>query len=341
MFLPGRKYSAGSGYRYGFNGKENDNEVKGDGNQQYYEARDYDTRLGRLFAIDPLTSSYPELTPYQFAENTPIQAVDFLGLQGAPVRNMPTRPTPAIKPTNNVRIDEELLNGTSGGSMPKPNTPISQTSPPDFAANQGGYWVESEGAWYIETPNGGYYERPKKSQLKEPLTPLRLSQRNNIEQSQGVMEFKKSIYSEKPTPLVATTLNPAIVKSPSLSEVIIKDKDTYVYRRGNNTDNNFTIRPGADADVNNPKYGLSVDAVPVLGVTSQKISVKLLNELGLRLSYYNSHISIVPNVSKENMQKELTSWAASKGKTPEGSRFHPDAHKYTSKVMTARVDSTN
>ncbi len=34
MMMPGRGYSAVSGYRYGFNGKENDNEVKGKGNQQ-------------------------------------------------------------------------------------------------------------------------------------------------------------------------------------------------------------------------------------------------------------------------------------------------------------------
>jgi hypothetical protein len=36
MGMPGRKYSAVNQYRYGFNGKENDNEVKGDGNQQDY-----------------------------------------------------------------------------------------------------------------------------------------------------------------------------------------------------------------------------------------------------------------------------------------------------------------
>jgi hypothetical protein len=34
MMMPGRTYSAQGGvYRYGFNGKENDNEVKGTGNQ--------------------------------------------------------------------------------------------------------------------------------------------------------------------------------------------------------------------------------------------------------------------------------------------------------------------
>lgn len=43
--------------------------------------RIYDTRLGRFLSIDPLTPKYPELTPYQFASNTPIQAIDLDGLE--------------------------------------------------------------------------------------------------------------------------------------------------------------------------------------------------------------------------------------------------------------------
>jgi hypothetical protein len=43
--------------------------------------RIYDTRLGRFLTVDPLTKSYPELTPYQFASNTPIQGIDLDGLE--------------------------------------------------------------------------------------------------------------------------------------------------------------------------------------------------------------------------------------------------------------------
>ena len=78
MQMPGRSFSVGS-YRYGFNGKENDNEVKGDGNQIDYGWRVYDPRIGKFLSVDPLQSTYPELTPYQFAGNTPIQAVDLDG----------------------------------------------------------------------------------------------------------------------------------------------------------------------------------------------------------------------------------------------------------------------
>jgi RHS repeat-associated protein len=82
MMMPGRKYSSDS-YRYGFNGKENDNEVKGEGNQQDYGFRINDPRLGRFLSVDPLTDEYPELTPFQFAGNTPIQATDLDGLEPA------------------------------------------------------------------------------------------------------------------------------------------------------------------------------------------------------------------------------------------------------------------
>lgn len=80
MLMPGRKYSiANTSYRYGFNGKENDNEVKGEGNQQDYGMRIYDPRLGKFLSVDPITKQYPELSAYQFASNRPIQGIDLDG----------------------------------------------------------------------------------------------------------------------------------------------------------------------------------------------------------------------------------------------------------------------
>jgi len=75
MAMTGRS-SAADGYRYGFNGKENDNEVKGTGNQQDYGARIYDPRPGRWMSTDPLEGKFPFASPYVFALNTPLQAVD-------------------------------------------------------------------------------------------------------------------------------------------------------------------------------------------------------------------------------------------------------------------------
>jgi RHS repeat-associated protein len=80
MQMPGRSFNADS-YRYGFNGKENDNEVKGESNQQDYGQRIYDPRMARFLSEDPLTKDYPELSPYQFASNSPIENSDLDGLE--------------------------------------------------------------------------------------------------------------------------------------------------------------------------------------------------------------------------------------------------------------------
>jgi len=74
--MPGRKFSAGNGYRYGFNGKENDNEVKGEGNQLDFGDRIYDPRTGRWLSVDPLQAKYPGLSPYNYVANSPIIFID-------------------------------------------------------------------------------------------------------------------------------------------------------------------------------------------------------------------------------------------------------------------------
>jgi RHS repeat-associated protein len=81
MIQPGRKFSAVGAYRYGFNGKENDNEVSGEGNVYDYGFRVYNPRIGRFLSVDPLFQSYPWYTPYQFAGNMPIWAIDLDGLE--------------------------------------------------------------------------------------------------------------------------------------------------------------------------------------------------------------------------------------------------------------------
>ncbi len=75
MQMPGRVFSSAS-YRYGFNGKENDNDVKGTGNQIDFGNRAYDPRIGRFLSVDNLFKQSPELTPYRFGANNPLRYVD-------------------------------------------------------------------------------------------------------------------------------------------------------------------------------------------------------------------------------------------------------------------------
>ncbi len=82
--LQGRSWSEPSpsaAYKFGFNGKERTDEIEGDGNIYDYGFRIYDPRIGRFLSTDPLFKSYPWYTPYQFAGNKPIFAIDLDGLE--------------------------------------------------------------------------------------------------------------------------------------------------------------------------------------------------------------------------------------------------------------------
>lgn len=79
-----QRYQASENYRYGFNGKEMDNKIKGSTGTQYdYGFRIYDPRIGKFLSVDPLAKNYPFYTPYQFAGNAPIWAIDLDGLEQA------------------------------------------------------------------------------------------------------------------------------------------------------------------------------------------------------------------------------------------------------------------
>ena len=104
--MPGRKFSAGSGYRYGFNGKETDNEVKGEGAQYDYGFRIYDPRLGKFLSVDPLFGSFPWYTTYQFAGNKPTIAIDLDGLEEYVVINYYSK-TGRLERTNIVTLTDK------------------------------------------------------------------------------------------------------------------------------------------------------------------------------------------------------------------------------------------
>ncbi len=103
--MGGRSVSNGD-YRYGFNGKEKDDKGEWGGeyltsttccdsegnviinytlqkSQTYYDYgfRIYNPGIGKFLSVDPLTQEYPWYTPYQFAGNKPIQAIDLDGLE--------------------------------------------------------------------------------------------------------------------------------------------------------------------------------------------------------------------------------------------------------------------
>lgn len=79
--MPGRTFTGSDDYRYGFQGQEQDNEIKGNSNSINYKYRMHDPRVGRFFTTDPLEASYPWNSPYAFSENRVIDGVELEGAE--------------------------------------------------------------------------------------------------------------------------------------------------------------------------------------------------------------------------------------------------------------------
>ncbi|MCP9751020.1 hypothetical protein EGI32_08555 [Ferruginibacter sp. HRS2-29] len=79
----GVQYANKGGYRYGFNGQEKSDEIKGEGNSNTALYWEFDTRIGRRFNLDPKPNI--SISPYATFENNPILYNDILG-DSIPVR---------------------------------------------------------------------------------------------------------------------------------------------------------------------------------------------------------------------------------------------------------------
>jgi len=74
-------------YRYGFQGQERDDEVKGSGNSMDFGARIYDSRVGRWLSVDPMEAKYPMYSTYNAFNNNPIFYTDPDGEEGVAAVN--------------------------------------------------------------------------------------------------------------------------------------------------------------------------------------------------------------------------------------------------------------
>ncbi|MGB0522471.1 MAG: RHS repeat-associated core domain-containing protein, partial [Flammeovirgaceae bacterium] len=124
MEMPEGTYQNTS-YRFGFNSKENDREWGTGGLTQDYGFRLYNPVLAKFLSVDPLAPSYPWYTPYQFAGNMPIWAIDLDGLE------------PKYKPTA-----EEVRRWAPAFWSPGPDE-----------KGKAGYYMAVEGGWKA-VPNG-------------------------------------------------------------------------------------------------------------------------------------------------------------------------------------------
>ncbi len=77
MLIQERSYTAtAKGYRFGFNGQEQDDELSGSGNSYTATFWQYDSRIGRRFNVDPLYNTFPGISTYACLNNNPNIYID-------------------------------------------------------------------------------------------------------------------------------------------------------------------------------------------------------------------------------------------------------------------------
>jgi len=101
--MPGRNFTSSS-YRYGFNGKENDNEIKGNGNSYDYGERMYDPRIGRWLKPDKYEVVLAGWSTYAFGMNCPIKYSDVEG--NFVIDEATAKAYPNLKPALNNLLKE-------------------------------------------------------------------------------------------------------------------------------------------------------------------------------------------------------------------------------------------
>jgi len=311
----GGAYGTAGRYRYGFNGKENDNEVKGVGNQQDYGMRIYDPRLGKFLSIDPATKNFPNLTPYQFASNTPIQAIDLDGLEAfMPLLGM-----------QEVMVDV----GAGAGRV---STFAGRASTVSSGGGASSMSVSSSGALSSSGASGASTAALTKPWVSWNLGPISAPfQPKLTDESPNQTSSSESIS----TPEAPPTANPHGENTPPSKKENEKERgDILVYRSGGNTDLTFTPRPGKD-DGTGPRSGLSANLNPLeatrgKGGKVQILSVNTLESMGLIVTITpDGHAGIRPRT-----QEELKQWAATRPKLERGEDV---THLNTHLVKVARI----
>ncbi|EOG6896225.1 RHS repeat-associated core domain-containing protein [Flavobacterium psychrophilum] len=111
------RHGSSTAYRYGFQGQEMDNEIKGEGNSLNYTFRMHDPRVGRFFARDPLESTYPFYSPYQFSGNRVIDMIELEGLEPTTTDDKkedytPSSGFPGSKPGSSIELAEVTITAT-------------------------------------------------------------------------------------------------------------------------------------------------------------------------------------------------------------------------------------
>ncbi|MEL5994142.1 RHS repeat domain-containing protein [Hymenobacter segetis] len=104
---PGNSTFSATGYRFGYNGKEKDNNGELGLTNYDYGARIYNPSVGRWLSLDPLQSKYPALSPYHAFNNNPNVFVDQDGKENIIYIYVSSSITTSVKKFDNVKLQKE------------------------------------------------------------------------------------------------------------------------------------------------------------------------------------------------------------------------------------------
>ena len=120
-------------YRYGFQGQEKDDELKGEGNSLNYTFRMHDPRVGRFLSLDPLAPKFPWNSPFSFSEN---RVIDMLELEGAETKPSKSNSSNVVETTKKAwkwlgeYFDALLEEALPKGRLNKPGQSLSMFQEP-------------------------------------------------------------------------------------------------------------------------------------------------------------------------------------------------------------------
>ncbi len=163
MPQPNRNFDSQE-YRYGFQGQEKDSELKGEGLSVNYKYRMHDPRVGRFFAVDPLTAKYPHYTPYSFSGNKVILHLELEGLEeaGSKIQN-----SIYVKELYNPKLDMDMSNvGSSATSINGNFTQATTYTAGGGNRNYIAYWN------YQLEVNPEMFDAANKAKIRNGTTPI-------------------------------------------------------------------------------------------------------------------------------------------------------------------------
>ena len=217
-------------YRFAFNGQEKIDEIAGAGNHNTAEFWEYDTRTGRRWNIDPMSSKYPWQSPYAVFNNNPIFYKDILGLQG-------TNPD---EPSTNV----SNKNSTEGQGITLPVCEIygKKIEPKQ---KESSLWQKSfkiikqvislplkvlSWAWGMTTGNN--YSQPKPQHSSEDKYPETPPSDHTIDFGDGAMG---PVYSSRKYKNESSSATQKVTNADDINKKTMKKTKMIITKQGDNT----------------------------------------------------------------------------------------------------------